>query len=157
LDQSSERRCRLRGSCALLTGRLFDERGNRMSPSHTNKGGARYRYYVSQAVLQKKPRAAGSIGRVPAAEIEALVMTALRNHLQANGTEAQSAPDNERELIEHHVERVMLTPRHIKLQLRQNVEAPQAIDALDDASNSQTINALRAHLAAEPPRRLPRP
>jgi hypothetical protein len=29
-----------------------------------------------------------SIGRVPAAEIEALVMTALRNHLQANGTEA---------------------------------------------------------------------
>jgi hypothetical protein len=32
-------------------------------PSHTNKGGARYRYYVSQAVLQKKPQAA-SIGRV---------------------------------------------------------------------------------------------
>jgi DNA invertase Pin-like site-specific DNA recombinase len=69
--QAVARRCRLRGSPALLTGRLFDERGNRMSPSHTNKGGARYRYYVSQAVLQKKPQAAGSIGRVPAAEIEA--------------------------------------------------------------------------------------
>ena len=30
----------------------------------------------------------------------------------------------------------MLTPRHIKLQLRQNVEAPEAIDAFDHASNS---------------------
>jgi hypothetical protein len=108
--QAVARRCRLRGSPALLTGRLFDQRGNRMSPSHTNKGGARYRYYVSQAVLQNKPQAAGSIGRVPAAEIEALVMTALRNHLQVNGTDAQSLPDNERKLIERHVERVILTP-----------------------------------------------
>ena len=129
--QAIERRCRLRGSPALLTGRLFDERGNRMSPSHTNKGGARYRYYVCQAVLQKKPQPAGSIGRVPAAEIEALVITALRNHLQASGTEAQSLPDNERELIEHHVERVMLTPKHIKLQLRQCVDAPDEIGAPD--------------------------
>src|SRR5215211_4776734 len=129
--QAIERRCRLRGSPALLTGRLFDERGNRMSPSHTNKGGARYRYYVCQAVLQKKPQPAGSIGRVPAAEIEALVITALRNHLQASGTEAQSLPDNERELIEHHVERVMLTPKHIKLQLRQCVDPPDEIGAPD--------------------------
>ena len=43
-----------------------------MSPSHTNKGGVRYRYYVSQAMLQNRP--AGSIGRVPATEIEALVV-----------------------------------------------------------------------------------
>ena len=42
--QAVERRCRLRGSPAVLTGRLFDDRGNRMSPSHTNKHGARYRY-----------------------------------------------------------------------------------------------------------------
>jgi hypothetical protein len=34
------RRCRLRGPSALLTGRLFDEYGNRMSPTHANKGGA---------------------------------------------------------------------------------------------------------------------
>ena len=59
--QAVERRCRLRASAALLTGRLFDDRGNRMSPSHTNKGGARYRYYVSQDVLQNKAQTAGSI------------------------------------------------------------------------------------------------
>ena len=76
--QARARRCRLRGSPALLSGRLFDDRGNRMSPTHTNKGGARYRYYVSQAVLKRKPLAAGAIGRVQAAEIEALISAALQ-------------------------------------------------------------------------------
>jgi DNA invertase Pin-like site-specific DNA recombinase len=137
--QAVARRCRLRGSSALLTGRIFDERGNRMSPSHTNKGGARYRYYASQAVLQNKPRAAGSIGRVPAAEIEALVMTALRNHLQASGTDPQTIPENERELVEHHIERVTLTPKHIKLQLRQSVDAPRAIGAHDDTRDTPEL------------------
>jgi hypothetical protein len=41
--QAVARRCRLRGSPALLTDRIFDECGNRMGPTHTNKGGARYR------------------------------------------------------------------------------------------------------------------
>jgi DNA invertase Pin-like site-specific DNA recombinase len=57
--QAVARRSRLRGFPALLTGRLFDERGSRMSPSHSNKGGARYRYYVSQAMLQGKPPPVG--------------------------------------------------------------------------------------------------
>ena len=83
--QARARRCRLRGSPALLSGRLFDNRGNRMSPTHANKGGARYRYYVSQAVLQNKPPPSGLVSRVPAAEIEALVVAALRSHLSANG------------------------------------------------------------------------
>jgi hypothetical protein len=141
--QAVARRCRLRGSPALLSGRLFDDRGNRMSPSHTNKAGARYRYYVSQAVLQKKPQATGLIGRVPAAEVEALVMTALRNHLQASGTDPQTI-GNERELVEYHLEQVTLTPKHIKLQLRQDVEAP------DHANDSQTPPNERLKLIAIP-------
>ena len=137
--QAVARRCRLRGSPALLSGRLFDGCGHRMSPSHTNKGGARYRYYVSQAVLQKKPAAAGLIGRVPAAEIEALVIAALRSHLHASDIPAQSVSDNERELIEHHVERVTLTPKHIKLELRQIVEAKDELGANDHASDKADL------------------
>jgi hypothetical protein len=83
--QAVARRCRLRGPSALLTGRIFDAYGNRMSPTHANKRGARYRYYVSQAVLQGKPPPPGLVSRVPAAEIEALVVAALRNHLNARG------------------------------------------------------------------------
>jgi DNA invertase Pin-like site-specific DNA recombinase len=36
------RRCRIRGVPALLAGRLFDEQGHRMTPTHTNKKGVRY-------------------------------------------------------------------------------------------------------------------
>jgi len=119
------RRCRLRGSPAILSGRLFDICGNRMSPSHTNRGGARYRYYVSQALLQGKPQPAGLVGRVPAAEVEAFVVAALRNHLNANGA-GEQLPDNDLELLERHLERVTLTPKRLELRLRQNVELAQA-------------------------------
>src|SRR5207248_6787816 len=39
-------------SNALLMGRLFDDRGHGMTPSHTCKQGIRYRYYLSSALLQ---------------------------------------------------------------------------------------------------------
>ncbi len=131
--QAVARRCRLRGSPALLTGRLFDNRGGRMSPTHSNKRGARYRYYVSQAVLQKKPQAPGLVSRVPAAEIETLVVAALRIHLNASGA-GQQLPDSDRDLVEHHVERVTLTPNHIELRLRQIVETAQAHDTANNSS-----------------------
>jgi site-specific DNA recombinase len=123
--QVTARRCRLRGSPAMLTGRLFDAGGNRMSPTHTNRDGARYRYYVSQAVLQGKPPSAGLVGRVPAAEIEAFVIAALRKHLNASGS-GEQLPDNDRDLLERHLERVTLKPNHIELRLRQSGEAAQA-------------------------------
>jgi DNA invertase Pin-like site-specific DNA recombinase len=131
--QAVARRCRLRGSPALLTGRIFDDRGNRMSPTHANKGGARYRYYISQAVLQKKPQASGSVSRVPAAEIEALVVAALRSHLNANGA-GQQLPNNDRDLVERYLERVTLTPNHAELRLRQLIEQAQELDAHDGAN-----------------------
>jgi len=130
--QAVARRCRLRGSPALLTGHIFDAGGNRMSPTHSNKRGARYRYYVSQAVLQKKPRAPGSISRVPAAELEALVLAALRSHLNASGA---GLPANDRDLIDRHLERVTLTPNQIKLRLREIVEdAPQELESSGPAN-----------------------
>jgi site-specific DNA recombinase len=73
---------RTTGNCqnsdALLAGKLFDDRGNRMSPSHAAKGGRRWRYYVSQAVLQGRKHEAGSVARAPALEIEARVAEAAR-------------------------------------------------------------------------------
>jgi site-specific DNA recombinase len=125
--QARARRCRLRGSPALLSGRLFDNRGNRMSPTHANKGGARYRYYVSQAVLQNKPPPPGLVSRVPAAEIEALVVAALRSHLSASSA-GEQLPNNDRDLLERHLERVTLTPNHLELRLRQIIEPAQAHD-----------------------------
>jgi site-specific DNA recombinase len=136
--QTVARHCRLHGSPSLLAGRLFDDRGHRISPSHTNRGGVRYRYYVSQALLQGKLQGAGSIGRVPAAEIEALVLAALRNHLNPNGA-GEQLPDNDFELVERHLERVTLTSNHLELRLRQNIEPAQVDNAANNGSSAPRI------------------
>jgi len=60
-------------SPSFLKGLLFDSAGNRMSPSHGQKRTHRYRYYVSRAILEKKPEEAGTISKVAAHEIELLV------------------------------------------------------------------------------------
>jgi DNA invertase Pin-like site-specific DNA recombinase len=134
--QAVARRCRLRGSPALLTGRIFDDGGNRMSPTHANKGGVRYRYYISQALLQNKPQMPGSVSRVPAAELEALVVAALRNDLTTSGA-GQPLPDNDRDLVERHLERVTVTANEIKLRLREIVEqAPQECNTYEGAGTS---------------------
>ena len=67
---------------ALLAGRIFDDRGNRMTPSHVRKRGVKYRYYLSSTLLQGQAQRSGSIRRVPAIDIEALVTRSVRDHLK---------------------------------------------------------------------------
>ena len=71
---ASSRQLKLKASPSILAGRIFDDSGNRMTPSHTNKRGARYRYYVSHAVLQKRDDEAGSVVRISAPDIETVVV-----------------------------------------------------------------------------------
>ena len=65
-------RTRLRSE-AFLMGKIYDDRGHRMSPSHSRKKGVKYRYYLSLPLLDGRPEEVGSICRVPAAEIEHVV------------------------------------------------------------------------------------
>jgi hypothetical protein len=85
-----------------MAGRLFDDRGNRMSPTHANKRGVRYRYYVSHALLQNRKADAGSVTRVPAPEIETLVCDGVRRHLATTSGAELSAAFAERELTRDH-------------------------------------------------------
>ena len=87
-------------SDALLTGRIYDDRGNRMTPSHVRKGGIKYRYYLSSSLLHGQPGRAGSVRRVPAAEVEARVASAVRGHIE------DSTESDDRDLIRNHVVRV---------------------------------------------------
>ncbi len=68
---------------SLLMGLLYDEQGNRFTPSHATKKGRRYRYYVSQAVIKNsRNKCSGSV-RIPALEIEELVLSQLTSLLQS--------------------------------------------------------------------------
>ncbi|MFZ1942660.1 MAG: recombinase family protein [Acidobacteriaceae bacterium] len=62
---------------SLLMGLLYDEQGNRFTPSHANKNGRRYRYYVSQSVIKNARNRQHGPVRIPASEIEELVISQL--------------------------------------------------------------------------------
>jgi site-specific DNA recombinase len=66
---------------SLLAGLLYDERGNRMTPHHTVKNGKRYRYYVSQAVIQGRGGDAGAARRLPAHDVESIVLREIKQFL----------------------------------------------------------------------------
>ena len=63
-----------------------------MSPSHAVKSAKRYRYYVSQAIVQQRPEEAGSLPRLPAAEIEGVVSNTLKDLLRSNDQLARLDP-----------------------------------------------------------------
>jgi len=117
------RQVRLKGSPAILIGRIFDDRGNRMSPTHSNKLGVRYRYYVSHALLQQRKAEAGSIARVPAPEIEALVLDGVRKHRASIGEVEHPTAIADRDLIERHVDSVIVKPQALEVRLVHTSEA----------------------------------
>jgi DNA invertase Pin-like site-specific DNA recombinase len=67
-------------SGALLTGKIFDDRGQRMTPTHATKGAVRYRYYTSSVLVQGQADQAGSVSRVSGPEIENVIVGAVRKH-----------------------------------------------------------------------------
>src|ERR1700724_1669549 len=60
-----------------LAGLLYDVEGHRFTPTHANKGGKRYRYYCSRAVIRKDGKKIAGPVRIPAQEIEDLVLSEL--------------------------------------------------------------------------------
>lgn len=149
-----------RGSCetwrssdAILIGRIYDDRGNRMTPAHANKypggktgsaGRVRYRYYVSSAIPQGRKHECGSVSRVAAHEIEELVVAALRARFLHRGSKlsrnawgsaspALNYPNEGAEvealgdetLITDHLDRVIVGPRTLELLLTPEVEGAE--------------------------------
>ena len=62
---------------SLLAGLLYDDKGNKMSPSYSNGKGKQYRYYVSQAIKNPADHERGEITKISAGEIETFVQNDL--------------------------------------------------------------------------------
>jgi hypothetical protein len=107
-------------SSHLLTGLIFDDRGNPMSPTHANKNGVRYRYYTSQALLQRRKEHAGSVPRVPAPEIEALICEALRRE----GSVDENISDREL-VVAAHVSNVIIRRDRIDLEISSDADGAE--------------------------------
>jgi len=84
-DQWSHRNHAKSRSDHLLTGLLYDDAGHRMIPTHAAKGGIRYRYYASLPHLkgESKTVSVGSVSRIPATDIEDIIVKSVNKHLGA--------------------------------------------------------------------------
>jgi site-specific DNA recombinase len=98
---SQGRKVKRSESGALLAGKLYDDRGNRMSPSFSSKKGVRYRFYISSALLRGRKEAAGSVSRIAATEIESAVLAALARRKGFDGN-AATAETLERVVVSSH-------------------------------------------------------
>ena len=70
---------------SLLAGLIFDKSGERLTPSHAVKKGTRYRYYVSRSLIVGTAKDKSTGRRIPAANLETLVITKLRSFLADEG------------------------------------------------------------------------
>src|SRR5262249_51268741 len=91
-----------------LAGRLFDDKGNAMSPAYsTKRNGQRYHYYVSQPLLRGERAASGTVARVSAQQIERLVAEALEVPPVVCASDEQ--------LIAKHIERVVIYADRVEI------------------------------------------
>jgi DNA invertase Pin-like site-specific DNA recombinase len=125
-EQTNNHKTTRSKSEALLIGRIFDDAGNRMSPTHARKGGFKYRYYLSSALLNGAAEQAGSVARVPAVEIESVVVNCVREHVKAQPT------IDDRSLIETHVGQVEIHTDRLIIQLCRAEENDDQTTRSDD-------------------------
>jgi len=108
-----ERKASRQSMDALLSGLLFDDAGNRMTATYTKKRGIQYRYYISHSILQSRRNEAGSVARVPATDIEAAVIEALRQQkIIRKGDVSLSSAD-----LRATVERITILESELKIEL----------------------------------------
>jgi len=125
LLNSNAIRCKVKSSQsgALLQGKLFDDKGNRMGPTFSSKNGVRYRFYVSTALRGRKHKA-GSVTRIAASEIERIVEKTIR--------ETFKVPDATAEMISNLVARIVLSDSSVCITLNSRTQE-------GDTSNSISI------------------
>jgi site-specific DNA recombinase len=106
----------------LLTGLLFDDAGHRMVPTHATKSGVRYRYYVSLPHLhgESKTASVGSVSRIPATDIEDVIVKSLHEHLiaQKEKPSSSSTPVGNREVLQDSITRIDVHENHLAIRLK---------------------------------------
>jgi hypothetical protein len=91
----------------------------------------RYRYYVSQALIQGRKEEAGSVGRVSGPDLEALIVSELRS--MGIGGEA-----SDRDLVTRWVERITVQQDRIEIRLRADAACGAAAGVGREVCTGQT-------------------
>jgi len=86
---------------SLLTGLLFDEAGERLTPTWSIKKGTRYRYYVSTSLVKGGRKTHSTRRRIPAGDIETVVIERIRKFLSNRGELLDAIEERDRSQIGH--------------------------------------------------------
>jgi len=151
-----EKRLRTAAHPSLLAGRMLDaSTGEPMVASHASKGSRRYRYYIARSLNRGERGEAREAMRIPAGEIEQLVVLELSQLLKdpqrliaaINGNATDETPATKPELIK----RAIVLAERITADLNQATAALLAklIARVEVAASSITITIDRAALATE--------
>jgi DNA invertase Pin-like site-specific DNA recombinase len=125
----------------LLTGLLFDDAGHRMVPTHATKAGVRYRYYVALPHLhgESKTASVGSVSRVPATDIEDIIVNSLNKRLIVQNKKSNSCITgvDDRKVLLEQVARVDVHEDRLSIRLK-------------SADDEETSDAADGHLLSIP-------
>jgi site-specific DNA recombinase len=113
-----------------LTGRLFDESGQSLTPSHAVKGERRYRYYVSRNLIKGTADSERGGWRLPAPEIERTVTSAAYTILGDEAAIANAALAIG--LAEHQLPSLFSRAAAWTKRLQSEVEVGAALNAMVD-------------------------
>lgn len=80
-NRQSEHKRKSTPSDSLLLGLVFDGQNHRLIPSHSQKRSKRYRYYVSEPLIMADRESSPESIRIPAQELEAIVLSQLQDWL----------------------------------------------------------------------------
>ena len=119
---------RTKAVASPLMGRLFDESGQSLTPSHAVKGERRYRYYVSRSLSKGTADSGGRGWRLPAPEIERTVAASACQILSDRIAIAAAASG----LAENRLPAIFAAAEGWRERLQSEVEAGAALSALVD-------------------------
>jgi len=110
-----------------LAGRIFDETGDRLTPSHSRKNGHRLRYYISGRLVNDRSGNHPDAWRLPAPELEQGILGRLRAWLSAPGQASRLLHDPQADEMQNVATRIdalvaELDGRHAPALLRALVE-----------------------------------
>lgn len=110
---------------SLLTGKIYLESGERMSPNYAMKKGVRYRYYVARSIVQGQRGVPRTLGRLPAEALEQAVLQALRSALRERDSRADATSLGDAQLIDAHIDRVVVQQNSLIVTLKVEATADE--------------------------------
>jgi DNA invertase Pin-like site-specific DNA recombinase len=128
---------------SLLCGKLFDETGDRLTPSHSKtKAGVRLRYYVSHRLIKKSGEGNPDGWRLPAQELEAKVADVVRQHMSKACFVGAVIPNASAEAI-----RTARTVLHSITSSTDSAPLLNLVERIDLAPGELGVTLRRNHLA----------